>query len=413
MSTGNIVAAIDIGTTKVCTLVGQENGIGGIEVIGVGVSPSRGISKGMIVDLGEATEAVRHSVEQAERSSGSKILSAYVSITGNHISSVNHRGAVTISRHDRLVCQEDVDRVLDAAKLINVANSREILHVLPRGYILDNQSGVKDPVGLHGYRLDVEAHIITGAVTSIQNIATCVQKVGVEVEALVFEPLVSSEAVLTEEEREIGVLLADVGGGTTDTAVFINGSIWHASMLPVGGNHLTQDLVIGLRAPLLAAENAKVLYGHCDPSTVNPDEEVEIESFGSERKRTIKKGRISEIVRARVEELLELLADDVRKSGYDSVLPAGLVLTGGTAKLRGIAEVASEVLNMPVRVASPRDIYGLTDSINNPAYSTSVGLLIWGLRHGHNGIVVTSERGGALSKGFGRLLSWARELLPT
>ncbi len=413
MSPVNAVAAIDIGTTKVCTLVGQENGIGGTEVIGVGIAPSRGISKGMIVDLSEATESVRLSVEQAERSSGSKILSAYVGITGTHISSVNHRGAVTISRHDRLVCQEDVDRVLDAAKLINVANSREILHVLPRGYILDNQSGVKDPVGLHGYRLDVEAHIITGAVTSIQNIASCVQKVGVEVEALVFEPLVSSEAVLTAEEREIGVLLADVGGGTTDTAIFMNGSIWHASMLPVGGNHLTQDLVIGLRSPVLAAENVKVLYGHCDPTMVDPDEEVDVESFGSERKRSIKRLKISEIIRARVEEMVELLAADIRKSGYDSVLPAGLVLTGGTAKLRGLAEVASEVLNMPVRIASPRDIYGLVDSISNPAYSTSIGLLMWGLRHEHNGIRVTPERGGSLGKGFGRILNWARELLPT
>lgn len=411
MGKDHLISSIDVGTTKICTLVAEVGQEGGVEIIGVGVAPSRGLRKGVVVNMDETVESIKESVEKAERSSGMKIESAQVGIAGGHISSLNNRGIVAISRSDRLISQEDINRVLEAARTINIPSNREVLHVIPRSYTLDGQEGVKNPLGMHGFRLDVETHIVTGAATSIQNLTKCVERSGVEVEDLVLEPLASSEAVLTEEEREMGIALADVGGGTTDIAVFIEGTIWHTAVLPVGGYHLTNDIAIGLRTPFAAAEEIKAKYGHALPSAIDQEEKIEIASFGTESTRTVLRRQLCEIVKARSEEVLEMILTEVKRSGYDGLLPAGVVLTGGTANLKGLGELARDVLQLPVRVGIPRGIRGLVDTVENPAYATSVGLLLWGLRHGE--VEQRVERHSPNpSEFFRRFAFWMRELLP-
>ena len=400
-------AAIDVGTTKICTLVGQVGSGGEIEVTGVGIAPSRGLLKGMVVNIDEAAEAIRISVERAERSSARRITSAYVGITGSHLSCQNSRAMVTISRTDHLVSLEDVTRVLHEARSVSMPSNREILHVIPRSYILDGQEGVQNPVGLHGSRLDVEAHVVTGAVTSIQNLTKCVQQAGVEVENLVLEPLASSEAVLSEDERETGSVLVDIGGGTTDLAVFVQGSIGHTAVLPVGGHQFTQDLVIGIRAPYAAAEEAKLAYGSAEPGAIPPDEVVEIAAFGEGSKRPISRRLMSEILRARLDEVLDLTLHEIRVSGYHDLLPAGVIFTGGGAGLKGLTTVAEQALFMPVRIGVPEGVHGLVDTISSPAYAASVGLLLWAVRYGeeddHAGTPST-----ALFDFFRNLLSWLK-----
>ena len=378
MARSVLCAAIDIGTTKVCTLVGQAGASGELEVTGVGITPSRGLHKGMVVDIDEAVEAIRASVLRAERTSGDRIFSASIGITGSHLSFLENRGTVTMAGSHRLVSEGDVSRVLESARTTaGVPSNKEILHVLPKRYLLDGQEGIRNPVGLHGFRLDVDAHIVMGAITSIQNLTTCVEQAGVEVETLVLEPLASGEAVLTEDERETGVLLVDIGGGTTDLAVFSGGSIGHTAVIPIGGHQFTHDLVIGLRTPLAAAEGAKVASGLVDPTSLSPDDTLEISAFGDGSRRAVSKRLMSEILRARLDELLELIDAEVRQSGYKGVLPAGVVLTGGSANLVGLVPVAEQFLDMPARVGLPKGMSGLMDTVSNPAYATSVGLLLW------------------------------------
>lgn len=396
-------AAIDVGTTKVCTLVGQLGFGGDLEVTGIGLAPSRGLSKGMVLNIDEVAESIKVSVERAERSSGTRIYSAHVGITGNHLTCQNNRAMVTINRSDHLVSMEDVSRVLEAVRAVSIPNSREIIHVVPRSYILDGQEGVQNPVGLHGFRLDVEAHIITGAVTAIQNLTKCVQEAGIEIENLVLEPLASGEAVLTEDERETGVALVDIGGGTTDIALFSHGSIAHTAVLPVGGYQFTQDLVIGIRAPYAAAEEAKLAYGCVLPQTISPDATFEAAAFGDGTKRLVSTRLMGEVMRARLDELLDLIRDEIRVSGFQDLLPAGIVFTGGSSNLRGLTEVAEQFFYMPVRLGVPSGIYGLVDAVHGPAYATSVGLLLWAVRYG-------DERADARSDGFS-LADFFRNLL--
>ena len=408
MARSFIHAAVDVGTTKVCTLVGQVGMGGDIEVTGVGIAPARGLLKGMVVNIDEAAEAIRTSIQRAERTSGSRVVSAHVGITGSHLSALNNRGTITITRSDRLVSEEDVSRVLEAARTTaGVPSNREIIHVVPRTYILDGQEGVRNPVGLHGFRLDVETHIVMGAITSIQNLIKCVEQVGVQVENLVLEPLASAEAVLTEDERETGVALVDVGGGTTDVAVFIQGSVGHTGVVPIGGNQFTQDLVIGLRAPFAAAEEAKIAYGSVEPSRIPSDEMMELSVFGAGGKRPISRRLMSEILRARCEELLDLCHDVVRRSGYNGLLPAGLVFTGGAANLTGLAALAEQLLYMPARIGSPEGVSGLVDSVSSPAYAASVGLLQWAARYGAEDGRVRQPSSQLLAF-FEGLLAWLR-----
>jgi len=403
--------AIDVGTTKICTLVADLDETGDIEIIGVGITPAQGLRKGIVVSVEETIESIRASVEKAQRSSGHRISSAHVGVAGSHISSLNNRSIVTIARHDRLISQEDVARALESARTVSIPANREVIHVIPRGYILDGQEGVRNPVGMHGFRLDVETHIITGATTSIQNLTKCVQGAGIEINDLVLEPVASSEAVLEPAEKEMGVVLADIGGGTTDVAIFMDGGICHTAVLPVGGNHLSNDIAIGLRTSFGAAEELKTRYGYAIASVVDGVDNIQVASFGTDGNRTVPQRHLCEIIQARVEEILNMTLDEIKRSGYQNRLPAGLVLTGGVANLRGIDALARDVLQMPVRIGTPKLMRGLVDAIHNPAYATSIGLLIWGLKHGEIE-KRPRKKGGGIMDVFKRFTFWIRELIP-
>jgi len=376
----NVIVGIDVGTTKVCTLIGQMSGGLMPRIIGVGVVPSRGIRKGMIVNVHEATEAIARSVDKAERTAGIQVEQAYVSLSGDHITGVNSRGVVAISRGERGIVVSDIERALDAAQAIAIPHNQEVLHVIPRNYNIDGQDGIREPLGMHGFRLEVEAHIITGASSAIQNLTKCINALDTEAEELVLNPLAAGEAALTPTEREMGVVLADIGGGTTDISIFIEGSVWHTVILPIGGHHLTNDIAVGLRAPYATAEEIKKKSGHALPSSIAEDEMLDIAAFGEQARQQVPRRFLAEIIEARTVEILELIMKEVKRSGYDGLLPAGLVLCGGTADLSGIQELGRETLGLPVRVGAPRGLRGLVDVLNDPAYTTSVGLLLWGLR---------------------------------
>ncbi|MCL4458333.1 MAG: cell division protein FtsA [Chloroflexi bacterium] len=424
MSKGKTIVGIDAGTTKVSTLIGEVGADGSIHVIGVGICPSRGLRKGVVVNIDETVESIGMSVEKAERVSGYKIVSAYVGIAGGHIASLNNRGVVAVSHPDRSITQEDVQRAIEAARVINVPSNREIIHTIPRHFIVDGQEGVKNPIGMIGYRLDVETHIVTGAVTAIQNLTKCVHKLGIDIDEIVLEPLASSEAVLTDEEREMGVVMADIGGGTTELAIFIDGSAWHTAIIPVGGNHISNDIAVGLRTPLAMADDLKIKWGHALSTNINENDRIEITTFGRAQKEEVPRSALCEVIEARLQEIFALIEAEIKRSGYDGLLPAGLVLTGGTSELPGIAELARDMLQLPVRIGTPSGIHGLIDSLTSAAYSTSVGLLLWGARFGDEPSAVRSfghSRGTAIKQMsrikegvsvYGRVKNWFKAFLP-
>lgn len=412
MRKSNTFVAIDIGTTKVCTLVGDRNIEGDLRVLGIGMAPSTGISKGMVSSIQDTIESVRVSVAKAERAAGTRILAAHVGITGNHIDSINNRGIIAVPNSEKAISREDVERVLDGAGMVSLPSNRRIMHVLPRHFEVDGQSGVTDPVGMFGLRLDVEAHVITGAQSAIQNLTRCVEAVGVQVENLVLQPLASGDAVLDDEERRQGVVLADIGGGTTDIAIWVDGAVYHTSVLPVGGYHLTKDLVVGLRTPFHIAEDAKSRYGHALPSQVSADDAIEIDAFGGERRRQVTRRRLCEIIQARAEEVLEMIFVEVKRAGFEEQISAGLILTGGSARLPGLDELAEQVLAVPVRIGYPRGVTGLIDNLQDPAYATSVGLLKWAAHGGEapDGAVRKSS-GGASPSTLPRIFRWMGDLV--
>ena len=372
------LTSIDVGTTKVCTTVADINDGGGIRVVGVGITPTRGLHKGLVVNINDARESIQESVRKAEQASGYKIEAAYVGVTGRHISSLNNRGVVAITHNDRLVRPDDLKRVLQSARSIKVASDRKLLHVIPRDYAIDGQAGVKNPVGMHGFRLDVETHIITAAITSVQNLVKCIRGIGVDIDDLILEPLASSEAVLTEDEKQIGVILADIGGGTTDIAVFREGSIWHTSILPVAGYQVTRDIAIGLGLPFDVAEEMKKRYGSVMPVY---ESKIETTSTISEDGHGVSYQDLCDIIRARVDEIIRLILLELPRAEYETLVPAGLVLTGGSANLSGIDALGRDILRLPVRVGIPTTMHGITDALHDPAYATSVGLLLWGAKH--------------------------------
>ena len=375
------IVGIDVGTTKICTLVGEVDEVRGLRIIGVGVTPTHGIRKGVVVNVQEATSAIATSIEKAERISGYTIESAYVGLAGAHISAINSRGVVAVNRGERGIQPADIERALEATRAVAIPHNREVLHVIPRGYTVDGDDGVRDPLGMQAYRLEVESHIITGATASIHNLVRCVQGTGVGIDALVLEPLASGDAVLTDVEREMGVVLADIGGGTTDIAIFIEGSIWHTVVLPTGGEHITNDIGIGLRTPFTTAEELKIKQGHARPESINPNETIDVSVFGEGERQRVSRQFLAQIIEARVEEIFDLILQEIKRSGYDGLLPAGVVLCGGTADLAGIRDLARDKLNLPVRIGAPQDLQGLVDILGSPAYATSVGLLQWGLHH--------------------------------
>ncbi len=372
------LASIDVGTTKVCTIIAEVNGGGGLRIVGVGITPSNGLHKGLVVNINEARESIRESVRKAEQACGYKVESAYVGVTGRHVTSMNNRGVVAITRGDRLVRRDDLKRVLSCAQNIKVPSDRRLLHVIPRGYAIDGQLGIKNPVGMHGFRLDVETHIITAAVTSVQNLVKCIRSIGLDIDDLILEPLASSEAVLTADEKQVGVILADIGGGTTDVAVFKDGSIWHTSILPVAGYQLTRDIAIGLGLPFEVAEEMKKRYGSVMPVY---ESKAETTSAISADGHGVSYQDLCDIVRARVEEVIRVILLEMPRADYEELVPAGLVFTGGSSNLAGIEALGREILHLPVRVGVPTSMTGISDVLRNPAYATSVGLLLWGLNH--------------------------------
>jgi cell division protein FtsA len=397
MNKRTTLTSIDVGTTKVCTTIAQINEQGSVGVIGVGVTPSKGLHKGLVVNISDAKQSIYESVKKAEQASNYKVESAYVGVAGRHVSSMNNRGVVAITRNDRLVRSDDMKRVLQCARTIKVPEDKRLLHVIPRNYAIDGQVGIKNPVGMHGFRLDVETHIITAAVTSVQNLVKCIRGIGVDIEDLILEPLASSEAVLSEDERQVGVILADIGGGTTDIAIFKDGSVWHTSILPVAGYQLTRDIAIGLGLPFDVAEEMKKRYGSAMPVYEGKTEAI---SSLSGDGHGVSYQDLCDILRARVEEIMRLILLEMPNSDYEMLVPAGLVLTGGSSNLSGIDVLGRDILRLPVRVGAPRDMHGITDTLRDPAYATSMGLLLWGAKH-HG---TRNWRSNGFGSGFRRLI---------
>lgn len=385
-----IVVGIDVGTTKVCTLVGRVEDDKSVRILGVGIEPSEGIKKGVIVDLAAASQAITRSVEKAESTSGLEITSALVSMAGAHVSSVNSRGAVAVNGN--VIDPYDIAHALDQARAVAIPHDREIIHVIQRGFTVDGQDGIRNPAGMHGYRLEVEAHIITASSATGDNLRQCVGAAGVEVQQFVLNPLASGEVVLTDQERQMGVAVCDIGGGTTDLAIYVNGDVWHTMVLAVGGNHITQDIAHGLRLSLQQAEDVKKQHGYAVRTGVGSEEYFAIRPFGEDRPVQINRQDLAHIIEARVAEIFSLTLQEIKRSGYDGLLPAGMVLTGGTSALPGIKRVAADVLHMPVRTAQPENLSGLVDRLNSPAYSTGVGLLRWALSMHDQDLSMERER---------------------
>ena len=402
------IVGIDVGSGKICTLVSEVADSGHARVIGVGAVPSRGIRRGVVVNVAEATTAIIGSVEKAERTSGYKVERAYVALNGTHISSLNSQGVVGISHKEQDgITSDDVGRALDAARVVAVPHNQEVVHVIPRGYVVDGQSGVRDPVGMHGYRLEVEAHIVTGSSTAIQNLVKCVEGAGVEVDELVLASIASGDAVLTETEREMGVVLADIGAGVTAIAIFIDGTVWHTVSLMLGGEHITQDIAIGLRLPSSVAEEVKVQHGRARVSQVSADEHFTMSPFGGGAPQVVPYWKLAEIIEARVEEILSLVNREIKRSGYDGLLPAGVVLCGGTALVPGIQDLGEDIFGIPVRVGVPHGLVGLVDRITNPAHAAGAGLVEWGITVGTRPQLPTD--GPSAGR---RYLEWLRSFLP-
>jgi cell division protein FtsA len=378
---GSLVVGLDIGTTKVCSIVAEMNGDGVVDIIGVGHSPSRGLRKGVVVNIEATVDSIRRAVEDAELMAGVEIRSAFVGIAGGHIKGINSRGVIAVSGKNREVTQQDVDRVIDAAKAVALPVDREVIHVLPQEFMIDDQGGIKEPLGMCGIRLEAEVHIVTGAVASAQNIIKCANKAGLEVQDIVLQQLASSEATLTPEEKELGCILVDVGGGTTDVAVFVEGSVYHTAVLAVGGDMLTNDIAIGLRTPHPEAESLKRKYGCALASMTRPEEKVEVPSVGGRRPRVLTRQTLCEIIQPRLEEVLMLVEREVRRAGYTGRVNGGVVVTGGSSIMEGVPELAEQIFDMPVRRGIPRGVGGLTDVISSPMYATGVGLGIYGAAH--------------------------------
>jgi cell division protein FtsA len=384
------VTAIDVGTTKICTITANVEEKGNVRVIGVGITPSTGMHKGLVVNIKDAAQSIQASVRKAELMSGHKIESAYIGVTGRHITSVNNRGAVSINNGDRLVRPDDLKRVMKNAQNIKVPAERKLLHIIPRGFALDGQTGVKNPVGMHGARLDVETHIITTAVTSVQNVMKCVRTVGVEVEDVVLEPLASSEAVLTEEEKQNGVILADIGGGTTDVAIFRDGSIWHTAVIPVAGYQLTRDVAMGLGLPFDVAEDMKKRYASVMPiyegKRQTPEEMLQ-DGHG------VSYQDLCDIIRARIEEIVRLVMLELPQAEYEQLVPSGIVFTGGSSNLSGIDALTRDMVRLPVRVGAPSNLPGIPQNLHDPAYATAIGLVMWAAKNDSPPVFITKKVG--------------------
>jgi len=407
-----IIVGIDVGTTKVCTLVARLEEGDQLRVLGAGIEPSQGIRRGTVVDLSAAAQVIARSVEKAERTSGLEIDSALVSLAGSHVSSVNSRGVVGVL--GRTIDQSDIERSIDAARAVAIPHNREVIHVIQRGFTVDGQDGIRIPIGMHGYRLEVETHIITASAATADNLRQAVNSAGIKINQFVLNPLASAEVSLTETEREMGAIVCDLGGGTTDLAIFIDGDVWHTSVLSIGGNHITSDIAHGLRLPIPQAEEIKIEHGHALQSEIGPDEYFLVHPFGEDGPVQISRQDLALVIEARAEEIFSMILQEIKRSGYDGLLPAGLVLTGGVSALPGIRKLANRVVGIPVRGAQPEGLVGMIDQLDSPAYATSVGLLQWAIIMSeftqYSSIQPESKMRGGVN--WNKVKSWLTRLLP-
>ncbi len=379
MANDHIVVGLDVGTQFVRAVIGQRvPDETEPSVIGLGIAPSNGVRRGTIVDVEETVKAITTATDEAERASGTSIGNAFVNISGNHIESQNSRGVVAVSRADSEIGSEDVARAVEAAKAIAVPANKEIIHVLPREYVVDGQEGIKDPIGMNGIRLEVEAHVISAASPQIKNVTKCVYQSGVDVEGLVFSGLAAATGVLSKRQKELGVALLDIGAGVADLAIFEEGDIFHSAVIPIGGSHITNDLAIGLRTDTDIAERVKLEYGRAVPKDIREKETVDLAALSHGDEHTVSKKLIAEIIEARVVEILTLVKKELKQIDRDGKLPAGIVLTGGTAKLPGLADAAKDTLGLPAQVGFPSELKGMIDKVDDPSFATSIGLMLWG-----------------------------------
>ncbi|MGV3592982.1 MAG: cell division protein FtsA [Gammaproteobacteria bacterium] len=375
---GNMIVGLDIGTSKVVAIVGEINADGGLNIVGIGRHRSRGLKKGTVVNIESTVQSIQRAVEEAELMAGCRIHSVYAGIAGSHIRSMNSHGIVAI--RDREVYAADIERVIDAAQAVAIPADQKILHILPQEYIIDSQEGVKEPLGMSGVRLEAKVHLVTCATNAYQNIEKCIKRCGLEVDEIILEQLASSYSVLTEDEKELGVCVIDIGGGTTDIAIFTEGAIRHTGVIPIAGDQVTNDIAMALRTPTDFAEELKIKYACALSQLASPDEMIKVPGVGDRAPRELSRQALADVVEPRYDELFHLIQAELRHSGYADVLAAGIVLTGGTSKMEGVIELAEEIFHMPVRIGMPHDVSGLVDIVRNPTYSTGVGLLLYGMK---------------------------------
>ncbi|MCX5861457.1 MAG: cell division protein FtsA [Desulfomonile sp.] len=402
-----IVVGLDVGTTKICTIIGEVKYEGMVDIIGVGSAPSRGLRRGVVVNIDHTVASIRKAVSDAELMAGCQAESVYAGISGGHIKGINSHGVIAIK--NREVTAVEVSRVIDAAKAVAIPVDREVIHILPQEFMVDTQEGIKEPIGMAGVRLEAKVHIITGAVSAAQNIVRCAHRSGLKVNDLVLQQMASAEAVLSSDERELGVALVDIGGGTTDVAVFADGSIQHTSVISVGGDQLTNDIAVGLRTPMAEAEKIKKKYGCALGSLVDKDETVPVPGVGGRGPRVVPRSVLADITEPRIEETLGLVRRELEKYNLLQTAASGLVLTGGSVAIQGICELAEQLFDMPVRLGYPIGISGLVDVVNSPVYATGVGLILWGARNKNLDLGMPYNDGGMIDKVMGRMKQWFAE----
>jgi cell division protein FtsA len=401
----SLVVGLDIGTTKICTVVAELDD-GQVNIIGLGTHPSKGLRKGVVINIDSTVQSIKKAVEEAELMAGVHLTSVLAGIAGGHIKGINSHGVIAVKNKE--ITPSDVKRVIDAASAVAIPMDREVIHIIPQEFIVDDQDGIRDPVGMSGVRLEGRVHIVTGAITSAQNIIKCANRAGLDVDDIVLEQLGSSEAVLTPEEKELGVAIIDIGGGTTDLVIFSSGSIKHTAVFSLAGSHITNDISLGLRTPLEEAEKIKIRYGCALTSLVRKDETIEVPSVGGRKPRSLSRYTLAEIIEPRVEEILTLVQHEIMRTGYGNLLASGIILTGGSALLEGVPDLAEQIFNVPVRRGIPIGISGLVDLVNSPMYATGVGLVLYGSRNMVQGRFKKGE-GNIFSKVTHRMKEWIEE----
>ncbi|MDE2887532.1 MAG: cell division protein FtsA [Gemmatimonadota bacterium] len=409
MAKGDQIVGMDIGTTKICVVVAEVAEDDQLAITGIGTSPSNGLKRGVVINVAQTVQSIQCAVEEAEQASDVRIGAVYAGIAGDHIRSLNCRGVIAVSGNDNEITAQDEARVIETAKAVSIPMDREIIHVLPQSFVVDDQPGVKNPIGMSGVRLEADVHMVTGAVTSAQNICKSIRRAGVEVVDLVLEPLASSYAVLSPEEEEMGVTLVDIGGGTTDVAVFYDGSIRHTAVVGLGGENVTSDISIGLRTPLAQAENIKRSRGCSSRSLVEKDETIHVPGIGGRPSFEVPREELSAIIEARMEEIFSLVHREIRRTDYADLLAAGVVITGGGSMLEGTAELAETVFGMPVSVGMPNRVTGLSDDVAEPIYATGVGLVKFGLQHQEFGGALSNGGNGYFGSVLGRMKAWVKD----